>query len=89
MMGTLVDKGLKKRNFFAEKTLRREFIKQPDSTAEWRNIAKKYEKYWNFPNCVGAINGRHVTIQCPAGGGSTYFNYKKFHNIVLLALVNA
>ena len=26
------------------------FIKQPDSTAEFRNIVKEYEKHWNFPN---------------------------------------
>ena len=32
------------------------FIKQPDSTAEFRNIVKEYEKYWNFPNCVAAID---------------------------------
>ena len=65
------------------------FVKQPDSTAEWRNIAKEYEKHWNFPNCVGAIDGKHVTIQCPGRGGSLYFKYKKFHSIVLLAVVNA
>ena len=50
------------------------FIKQPDSKAEWRNFSKEYEKYWNFPNCVGEIDEEHVTIQCPARGGSTYFN---------------
>ena len=65
------------------------FIKQPDSIAEWRNIAREYEKHWNFPNCVGAIDGKHVTIHCPARGGSMYFKYKKFHSIVLPAVVNA
>ena len=65
------------------------FIKQPGSTAEWRNIARECEKYWNFPNCVGTIDGKHVSIQCPARGGSMYFNYKKFHSIVLLAVLNA
>ena len=65
------------------------FIKQPESTAEWRNIARECEKYWNFPNCVGTIDGKHVSIQCPARGGSMYFNYKKFHSIVLLAVLNA
>ena len=48
-------------------------------------MPKEYEKYWNFPNCVGTIDGKHVTIQCPAREGSLYF----FHSIVLRAVINA
>ena len=64
------------------------FIKQPDSTAEWRNIVKKYEKYWNFPNCVAAIDGKYFTIQCPGRRTSMYFKYEKFLSIVLLTVLN-
>ena len=38
------------------------FIKQADSTTGWINIAKEHEKYWNFPNCVYAIDEKHDTI---------------------------
>lgn len=65
------------------------FLTQPNDTAEWRNIAKQYEKCWNFPNLVGAIGGKHVTIQCSARGGSMYVNNRKIHSIVLLTVVNA
>lgn len=56
---------------------------------EWKQVAQEIEGKWNFPNCVGAIDGKHVTIQCPPRARSMYFNYKKFYSIALLALVNA
>ena len=65
------------------------FIDAPDNREKWINVSRDYENKWNFPNCVGAIDGKHVAIQCPPRGGSMYFNYKKFHSIVLMAVVNA
>ena len=72
-----------------EKLFEEGFLKCPTSEAEWKEVARTFEQYWNFPNCVGAIDGKHVIIQCPPRGGSMYFNYKKFHSIVLMAVVNA
>lgn len=31
----------------------------------WRRIAEHFYKIWNFPNCVGAVDGKHIQIQCP------------------------
>jgi len=36
----------------------------PQPTEDWWNkIAKQFEERWNFPHCIGAIDGKHVVIQ--------------------------
>ena len=66
-----------------------EYMSLPDSKEKWLSVAKEFEEKWQFPNCVGAIDGKHVPLINPFNSGSTYFNYKSFFSIVLLALVDA
>ncbi|KAJ8933277.1 hypothetical protein NQ314_014105 [Rhamnusium bicolor] len=61
----------------------------PSSPEEWRAIAENYETLWNFPHCLGGIDGKHVILQAPIQSGSDYYNYKSFFSIVLFALVDA
>lgn len=37
--------------------LQPEYLKLPQSHNEWRDIAAGFEYKWQFPNCVGAIDG--------------------------------
>ncbi|XP_053667837.1 putative nuclease HARBI1 [Anopheles marshallii] len=36
-----------------------------------------------------ALNGKHVAIRAPAQSGASYYNYKGFYSIVLLAVVDS
>ena len=61
----------------------------PETQEEWMEIAKGFAKRWNFENTLGAIDGKHVHIRCPPKAGSLYYNYKQFHSIILLAVVDS
>ena len=69
--------------------IRDEVMAFPATEDDWVELAKEYEDKWQFPNCFRAMNGKHIALFNPHYGGSTYFNYKGFYSIVLLALVDA
>lgn len=58
-------------------------------TSSWKNIAKDFLNRWNFPNCLGAVDGKHVEMFCPRKSGSLFFNYKRSFSINLMAVVDA
>ncbi len=42
-----------------------------------KNVADGFWQRWNMPNCIGAVDGKHIMIQAPAHSGSEYSKYKK------------
>jgi hypothetical protein len=64
------------------------YIPKPSTEQMMINV-KDYCNIWNYPNCWASIDGKHIRIRCPSNAGSLFFNYKNFHSIVLLALVDA
>ncbi|KAJ8667230.1 hypothetical protein QAD02_008892 [Eretmocerus hayati] len=57
--------------------------------SDWKKISKTFHHKTHCIHCLGAIDGKHVNIQCPPNAGSTYYNFKGFHSIILLAVCNA
>nr|XP_029713201.1 protein ALP1-like [Aedes albopictus] len=57
--------------------------------AKWKQYSDEFEVKWNLPHCCAAVDGKHISIHCPPNSGSLYFNYKKQHSIVLMAMCDA
>lgn len=64
-------------------------FQMPSTQDDWKGVAKRFEDQWNFPHCVGALDGKHVLIHKPGASGSTFLNYKHTFSIVLMALVDS
>ncbi|XP_030767113.1 protein ANTAGONIST OF LIKE HETEROCHROMATIN PROTEIN 1-like [Sitophilus oryzae] len=65
--------------------LKNEYLPLPD-TNDWINIADGFNEKLQMPNCLGAIDGKHAVIEAPPNSGSTYFNYKHTHSLILIAV---
>lgn len=64
------------------------YMRKP-STTDWLQCSEKFLELWNLPNCIGAIDGKHVRIKKPTNSGSAYFNYKEYFSINLMACADA
>lgn len=68
--------------------MKAEVIPHP-TRQRWLDIAEKFNQIANFPNCIGAVDGKHIRIKKPPRSGSLYFNYKKYCSTVLMAIADA
>lgn len=68
-------------------SLKDEYIRTPKSKNDWLKISAEFENTWNYPHCIGSLDGKHIRIECPRMSGTLYYNYKGFFSIVLLAVI--
>lgn len=38
------------------------YLPEP-TTQTWESVASRFEQRWQFPHCVGAVDGKHVVIK--------------------------
>ena len=48
-------------------------LETPSSKEEWLAVSKEFQEKWHFPNALGAIDGKHITIIPPPNSGSHYY----------------
>ena len=68
--------------------LQQEYFSIPTTEKEWIDLADATELRWQFPNAFAAANGKHVALFHPHDSGGTFYNYKGFYSIVLMAFVD-
>ena len=63
-------------------------LQVPKTKEEWKAISDGFREKWNYPFCLGALDGKHVAMKQPENSGTEYFNYKHFFSVLLFALVD-
>lgn len=50
----------------------------PEPTMEmWELIVNEFEKIWQFPHCIGALDGKHIVIKKPPKSGTSFYNFNR------------
>ncbi|XP_047109190.1 uncharacterized protein LOC124777734 [Schistocerca piceifrons] len=62
-------------------------LQAPTTEKEWEVIAREIGDLWQFPHCIGALDGKHIAFSPSQCVGSS--DNKKFDSVVLLAVVDA
>ena len=55
---------------------------------DWIRIEQEFVERWNFLNCIGSLDSKHIIIISPAKSVTLYYNYKGHFSIDLMALVD-
>lgn len=63
-------------------------ISFPKTENEKQDMANNFLSAWQFPDCIGAIDGSHIPILAPPDYPEDYYNYKSYHSIVLMGVVD-
>ncbi|KAL4718652.1 hypothetical protein ACJJTC_013381 [Scirpophaga incertulas] len=57
-----------------------DFLKVPETENDWLQIAKDFERKWQFNHCLGAIDGKQTERQRTADGNSVRQIFAEYFN---------
>ena len=50
------------------------YLSVPRSKEDWLKISKEFEEQWQLIHTLGALDGKHIAMDCPPGSGSSDHN---------------
>jgi hypothetical protein len=50
---------------------------------QWKATADEFDRRWNFPHCIGALDGKPIVIQ-PENTVAKFYNYKGTESILMV-----
>ena len=56
---------------------------------QWLSFTEKFESRWQYPNAIGAVDGKYVVIHKRIHGGSCYYKYKHTHSPILMTIAGS
>ncbi|CAF4435731.1 unnamed protein product [Didymodactylos carnosus] len=59
-------------------------IQYPTSLTGTTEMINGFWQNWNYPQCIGVVDGCHIPIYPPSEYASDYYNYKGWSSIILL-----
>ena len=65
------------------------YLRPPNRKEEWKEISDQYMETWNMPHVMGALDSKHIALDCPKGSVTQEYNYKEFYSLFQLAIYGA
>ncbi len=66
-----------------------QYLSCPSTEEEWEDVAKGFWDAWQYPYCIGAVDGKHVQVRSFPHSGSMFRNYKGTFSLVLFAICDS
>ncbi|XP_051544887.1 uncharacterized protein LOC127435433 [Myxocyprinus asiaticus] len=67
--------------------MKKDLLKTPSTEEKWRTKAHNFESKWQFPHCLGALDGKHP-YTASSKKWQIYHNYKARFSVIMMAAVD-